>query len=83
MSKEKNFSAFPCAAFGPTENDFIHQRGMTMRDWFAGMAMQGILAYSHCGVNGNWNENSSHEARAKFCYEQADAMMARIEEGKK
>lgn len=73
MYKEKNFSAFPCAAFGQNENDFIHQRGMTMRDWFAGMALQGVLA-----SGGDFLEAS--EERAKFCYEQADAMM---EEGKK
>lgn len=68
MSKEKNFSAFPCAAFGPTENDFIHQRGMGLRDWFAGMAMQGLLAADRANFF------------AKEAYEVADAMM---EEGKK
>lgn len=44
MTDEKNFSAFPCAAFSPAD-DMIHQRGMTMRDWFAGMALQGLIAH--------------------------------------
>jgi len=77
MSKEKSFSAFPCAAFGPTENDFIHQRGMTMRDWFAGMAMQGI-----CSHNDTWGQ-STLKAVSFLSYEIADEMMARIEDGKK
>lgn len=70
----QNFSAFPCAAFGPTGED-IHQRGMSMRDWFAGMALQGICA------NEVWVDGEC-KSDAEFCYKMADAMMeARVQNG--
>ena len=49
--------------------------GMDLRDWFAGMALQGMLAYSHVGPNGNYHENCSTEACVDCAYQYADAMM--------
>ena len=66
MSKETGGPAFPC------EIDFdIGLRdarlGMTLRDYFAAKALQGIMA-----CNGVY-ENEAQLAR--WCYEQADAML--------
>jgi hypothetical protein len=49
-------------AFPPNPND---AEGMSLRDWFAGMAMQGLLA--NCGADS--------EQIAKKAYEYADAML--------
>jgi hypothetical protein len=49
--------------------------GMTLRDWFAGMALQGYLA----GRNNIKAENPMNFERhraAKDCYNYADAMLA-------
>ena len=40
---------------------------MTLRDWYAGMAMQGIIA---CPTT-----EGDHDALAKWSHEMADAMM--------
>ncbi len=42
--------------------------GMTLRDWFAGMALQGLLA-------GDSEQSISNETAAKIAYDQADAML--------
>lgn len=73
----QNFSAFPCAAFGPAGDD-IHQRGMSMRDWFAGMALQGFTSFH--GAR-NYTSGSIDEY-AEEAFSLADAMMkARIQNG--
>lgn len=53
----------------------IAEPGMDLRDWFAGMALQGLLSAepclpSHTGTYGNVADNYAHEA-----YTMADAMM--------
>jgi len=49
---------------------------MTIRDYFAGQALAGNLAYSHCNPQtGNFQENCSCEGIALACYELADAML--------
>lgn len=53
--------------------------GMSLRDWFAGMALMGYLS----GRNNTRAENPyNFEAKqaAKGCYEYADAMLAAREE---
>ena len=42
-TNDKNATAFPC--HGPSGQVF--ERGLTKREWFAGMALQGILASGH------------------------------------
>lgn len=57
----KNISAFP-------HENFLSHRGMTLRDYFAAKAMQGMLS-----------ENSGirypNEELAQFAYAVADAML--------
>lgn len=45
--------------------------GITLRDWLAGQALDGyiIKAYPHI-------KQPQRETLAKYCYEQADAMLA-------
>ena len=50
---------------------------MTLRDWFAGMALQGVLANEN-PATGEFEEDSF---RARYCYLQADAMIAERERG--
>ncbi len=59
--------AFPVAAEGPQTS-----RGMTLRDWFAGQALNGLLA--HTGKTG---------PAALVAYRAADAMLEARENGKK
>lgn len=42
---------------------------MSLRDWFAGMAMQGMNASE------SWADNT-HDSIANAAYDQADAMLA-------
>jgi hypothetical protein len=44
--------------------------GMTLRDWFAGQALVGINSWSP------GSKPMDPAARAEWCYEQADAMIA-------
>lgn len=48
------------------------QDGMTLRDWFAGLALQGICA---SGPGSQW----SNEMLAQEAYRLADAMLAQRE----
>lgn len=51
--------------------------GMSLRDWFAGQALIGCLAYSHYNESwGDYHNNGSHADLAHKCYAQADAMLA-------
>ena len=58
--------------------------GMSLRDWFAGMAMQGMLAY---GVATVYRERAAEEGipfsrlLAEESYRHADAMLAAREKG--
>ncbi len=49
--------------------------GMSLRDWFAGMAMQGMYAATKRTTEGHmsWPNES---ACARWSYQQADAMLA-------
>ena len=64
--QSRDGQGFPCGEM---------MAGMTLRDWFAGMALQGYLA----GRNNTRGENPMNfEARraAADCYKYADAMLA-------
>ena len=63
--------AFPCRAIELT-GDSYYEPGMSLRDWFAGQAMSGLLAANatYAGSTGN------HPALAKDAYTTADAMLA-------
>jgi len=49
--------------------------GLTMRDWFAGMAMQGYLA-GRSNIKAENPMNFERHRAAKDCYNYADAMLA-------
>ena len=70
-------AAFPSMAVAVTARDSSGEiarqmqatgvAGMTLRDWFAGMALQGLLAGS---------ENMSIDTAARLSYTAADMMIA-------
>jgi hypothetical protein len=61
--------AFPQHGFDPVAERFTSQGGMTLRDWFAGMAMQAYI---------NRPEATQVQDRmiAECAYDMADAMLA-------
>lgn len=64
--------AFPSVA---DEECSSVERGMTLRDWFAGQAMQGELA-SQNKADGIWSSASNVHGLAAWAYLVADAMIA-------
>lgn len=75
MSNKNGGSAFPIVESHPTYGTRI-ESGMSLRDWFAGMALQGNLA----GVSGNDDFTVNAKSMANWCYELADAMLAERKE---
>ncbi len=63
MQNNEDETAFP-VAIGQTAADM---KGLSMRDWFAGMAMNGLLS-------SEFADNSDADL-AEMAYRQADAMM--------
>jgi hypothetical protein len=61
---DRNISAFPISG-----SQYRHTEGMTLRDYFAAQAMQGMLAACT-----GWSE-AGIERLAKCSYMTADAMM--------
>ena len=75
MSAPANPSAFPVNATAlPNPGAFEPEPGMSLRDWFAGKALQGLLADP---------EMDMHVKQfAELSYEYADAMLAARMEGR-
>lgn len=72
--------AFP-VGFHPDGNS-ADSYGMTLRDWFAGMALNGICANSDISINSanaNLTRQSIRESFAEGAYKTADAMIAERE----
>jgi hypothetical protein len=67
MADARNPYAFPAL----TEDD--EYNGMTLRDWFAGQALAGLLS--------NSNDCFNPEGAARVAFEIADAMLAERERG--
>ncbi len=57
-------------AFPIIHSGIVQREGMTLRDWFAGMALQGLCRACTDG----W-QSFAEEAMSKRCYEQADSML--------
>jgi hypothetical protein len=60
--------AFPCDRIPTQEGGMIISDGMTLRDYFAAKALQGLLSH-------NSNGNASDKNIAEWAYSQADAML--------
>ena len=65
--------AFPAMHFDLGENE----HGMTLRDYFAAQAMQGLLAADWCANlrNDHYGENAGNSTVARDAYMIADAML--------
>jgi len=77
---DKDEPAFPCpmTPYGEGYGGFTEVRftGLTIRDYFAAQALQGMLAYSNpSNTDGDWYTNASAGAVAQNAYVYADAMM--------
>ena len=71
MKTDGGQPAFPCEYWeGGMVPGLIHQPGMTLRQWYAGMAMQGILASGTC------LEDFGYEDFAIEAFKHADAMLS-------
>lgn len=70
MNKETGGPAFPTKNQHQSANYLWHYEGMTLRDWFAGQAMQGAIA--GCAAKG---EVIMYSDLSGLAYEVADAML--------
>ena len=75
MKKPENPQAFPTHDQDPGSDprNRVLTGGMSLRDWFAGMALQGIVA--------NPEASGSIEEIAHYSYRYADAMLAERAKG--
>ena len=67
--------AFPIKGRGAFDLDLVQAEGMSLRDWFAGQALAGILS------NPN-TENAYLKIDSGLAYDAADAMLAARSEAK-
>jgi hypothetical protein len=81
MSKPSNTPAFPVTRIDGDGISYNTHSGMTLRDWFAGMALQGILASCPEGMRTNSPTLIPAKEWAKAAYYAADAMLAEREKG--
>jgi hypothetical protein len=73
MTTETGGPAFPCEVLGiDGHGEYMPLQGMTLRDYFAGKAMEGILA-----SNTEHEHEDAHifDAIAEAAYKMADAML--------
>lgn len=64
-------------AFAKPQSAGIHgdaQRGISVRDWYAGQALAGM-----CAFHGTYGEGNGPGENAERAFEQADAMLAERE----
>jgi hypothetical protein len=61
--------AYPIMYKHPTTGLIVEEQGMELRDWFAGMAMLGLLSSE------DWTKDAGFDETANCAYKQADAMM--------
>jgi hypothetical protein len=86
MSAPENLQAFPAAyCVGPSDDMYPPEPGMTLRDWFAGQALNGWLssdAIAGCINSVAETQKMSVEAAyANAAYSYADAMLAERKKG--
>lgn len=70
--------AFPRIAYFP-DGDYINEPGMSLRDWFAGMAMQGLcgspVEIQQAIIEAGGGAKAGVIPYSKAAYELADAML--------
>jgi hypothetical protein len=67
--------AYPFQHKNPTSGLTTASEGMELRDWFAGMALQGILPDAFQEAPLNYPEGKLADTWSAIAYEIADAMM--------
>ena len=75
MTKDTGGSAFPVSTI-----DGLTVYGTTLRQWYAGMALQGLCAHPE-GSNGSFHTNCGEQftGMAEYAFKLADAMIAQNE----
>jgi hypothetical protein len=73
MRESSNPPAFPV---GCNTNPDCDAAGMTLRDWFAGMALQGMIASPRLSHLADNTPCTTPPRLAAFAYELAEAMLA-------
>jgi hypothetical protein len=66
---EKQELAFPFVSHGACNGHQVCEGGMTLRDYFAAKAMQGIVE------SAPWDEELAYKSTAEAAYMMADAMI--------
>lgn len=72
--KDTGGNAFPAISMSGSSGEYfpVTESGMSLRDWFAGMAMQGLNA-------AEWTQDMKANTIASVAYDCADAMIAERE----
>ena len=72
-----NDQAFPSYKLVESVGQMMAQGGMTLRDYFAAKAMQGLLSDGWCSDlrNDHYGENAGNRTVATDAYRMADAML--------
>ena len=73
MSNKNDRPAFPYTEYNQDGSLYNTERGMSLRDWFAGQALAGMLA--------NPARDTDFEGFAADAYTFSDAMLAEREKG--
>ena len=74
MSKDTSGSVFPCTEANGLNNGVP---GMTLRQYYAGLAMQGMIASGALTVTGDWHIRPFNEQEVSDrAFAMADAMIA-------
>lgn len=80
MKRKDGGTAFPTPVHrGMHDRDPVYDPGMSLRDWFAGMALQGMIAAYWEGERGPNADESKTMTRG--AYQFADAMLREREKG--
>lgn len=74
-NKPDNPPAFPVAEDHKIADDFPWAAGMTLRDYFAAKAMQGMMSFPGTEAMGNYHNNCDTSDMASEAYRIADAML--------